>query len=198
MNGPNVPFEMFASHEALSTSVRVAGIGPYAFFRLVPAGGEDGFAVGRGDFTPSRFFREVGNRDGDFGHGAGCAAGRTDGRCVGEDAGVGGCVTRCGERGGVDAGGGREKIRVGGVGEVKIKVGAVHVLRGGVCVEERLGGGVGNRCAGRGGDGYLEWGVDGGGYGDAEGDVGEVHCWLGVKGIDGGGATTETTVRGGE
>lgn len=70
MNGPNVPFEMLASHEALSAPVHMAGIVSYALFGLVPAGGEDGLSVGRGDFAPPRFFCEVGRRDGDFGHGA--------------------------------------------------------------------------------------------------------------------------------
>ena len=122
MNGPNVPLEMFASHKALSTPVHVAGIVSYALFGLVPAGGVDWLSVqGRGDLAPPRLFGEVGNRDGDFGHGAGCAAGGTGRERVGVRRGRG---ARCGEGGGVDAHGGREKVRVGRPGEVKV---AVHV-----------------------------------------------------------------------
>ena len=94
-------FEMFAPDKTLSTPVRMAGIGSYALFGLVPAGGVDRFTTGSGDFAPPRLFGEVGNRDRDFGHGAGSAAGRTDGVQI--DA-------RCRERGWVDADGGREKL----------------------------------------------------------------------------------------
>lgn len=183
MNGPNVTFEMFASDEALSTPVRVAGIGPYALFGLVSAGGVDRFSVGRRDFASARLFCEVGNRDGDFGHGAGCAAG-----------GAGGGECLCvgvwhGEGGGVDAGGGGNELGLGGVGEVV----AVHVLGRGPGLDERVGGGGGGRA---GGDHERGWGevgeVDGrlGKVGETEGGVWGVIEEGGVPGrvvVEGGG-----------
>lgn len=76
----------------------------------------DWLTVRSGDFASPRLFSEVGNRNGDFGHGAGSAAGRTD------------VQIRAGhrEQGWVCAGWGREKVGVGGIGEVIVVAG--HVL----------------------------------------------------------------------
>lgn len=102
---------------------------------------------------------------------------------------------RCGEGGGVDAHGGREKLGIGGVGEVEVV--AVHVLGGEVCLAERVGGGVGELCAGRGGGERCFYrGAWGDGHG-AEGEVGEAYGRLGVevRGKVRGGRASERTVR---
>ena len=161
MDGANVPFEMFAPDKTLSTPVGMAGIGPHALFCLVPAGGVDGLTVGGGDFAPAGLFGEVGNRDGDFGYGAGCTAGGADGMGVDEG-------------GGVDGGGGGHKFGVGGVGEVEAVAGDVvgRGVAGGAEGEVReVHGGLG-RAVGEEGKGVGE-GVGGGE--DVEGEVEMSH-----------------------
>ena len=169
MDGANVPFEMFAPDKTLSTPVGMAGIGPHALFCLVPAGGVDGLTVGGGDFAPAGLFGEVGNRDGDFGYGAGCAAGGADGMGVDEG-------------GGVDGGGGGHKLGVGGVGEVEAVAGDVvgRGVAGGAEGEVReVHGGLG-RAVGEEGEGVGE-GVGGGE--DVEGGVDVPLEGLPVRGI---------------